>query len=214
MDRTSHRRNRRMMAGLFGVVFGMVALSYAAVPLYDLFCRVTGYGGTTQVADAAPEQVLDREIRIRFMADTNRDLPWDFAPEQREVTMRIGESGMAFYQAENLSDRPVTGMAAYNVLPPKAGVYFNKIQCFCFDEQTLAPGESVSMPVYFFVDPAIDDDPNLDEVRTITLSYTFFRSGSDDAEDEAANAEDRAADAGLPPSANPSTTIVAAASGR
>ena len=209
MDRVPHSRNRRMLVGLFGLVFGMVGLSFAAVPLYDLFCRVTGYGGTTQVADAAPDRVLDREIRIRFMADTNGDLPWDFAAEQREVTMRIGESGLAFYSAENLSDAPVTGMAAYNVLPPKAGVYFNKIQCFCFDEQTLAPGQSVSMPVYFFVDPAIDDDPNLDEVRTITLSYTFFRSGSDDPEPDSVEAEDRAADAATGPS-----TIVAAASGR
>ncbi len=209
MDRVSHSRNRRMLVGLFGLVFGMVGLSFAAVPLYDLFCRVTGYGGTPQVAEAAPERVLDREIRIRFMADTNRDLPWDFAPEQREVTMQIGEAGLAFYTAENLSDAPVTGMAAYNVLPPKAGIYFNKIQCFCFDEQTLAPGQSVSMPVYFFVDPAIDDDPNLDEVRTITLSYTFFRSGSDESEAEAVDIEGRSADAGTG-----STTTLAAASGR
>ena len=192
------------MVGLFGVVFGMVALSYAAVPLYDLFCRVTGYGGTTQVADAAPDQVLDREIRIRFMAETERGLPWHFAPEQREVTIRVGEAGIAFYSAENRSDRPITGMAAYNVLPPKAGLYFNKIQCFCFDEQTLAPGETVSMPVYYFVDPAIADDPNLDEVQTITLSYTFFRSGSDEPVEDLADA---AATAG-------SSTIVAAAAGR
>ena len=203
------RRNRRMLAGLFALVVGMVGLSYAAVPLYDLFCRVTGYGGTPQVADAAPDRVLDREIRIRFMAETDRELPWEFKPEQREVTMRVGESGLAFYLAENRSDRPVTGMAAYNVLPPKAGIYFNKIQCFCFDEQTLAPGQAVSMPVYFFVDPAIDDDPNLDEVRTITLSYTFFRSGTDDPGEDATDAEDRSADAGAR-----SSTIVAAAAGR
>ncbi len=209
MDRASHSRNRRMLVGLFGLVFGMVGLSFAAVPLYDLFCRVTGYGGTTQVAEETPDRVLDREIRIRFMADTNRDLPWDFAPEEREVTMQVGEAGLAFYTAENLSDVPVTGMAAYNVLPPKAGIYFNKIQCFCFDEQTLAPGQSVSMPVYFFVDPAIDDDPNLDEVRTITLSYTFFRSGSDESEAEAVDIEDRSADAGTG-----STTTLAAATGR
>ncbi len=207
--RTPHRRNRMVLAGLVGVVFGMVGLSYAAVPLYDLFCRVTGYGGTTQVAEAAPDRVLEREIRIRFMAETDRGLPWEFSPERREMTLRVGESGLAFYLAENTSDRPISGMAAYNVLPPKAGVYFNKIQCFCFDEQTLAPGQTVSMPVFFFVDPAIDDDPNLDEVQTITLSYTFFRSGGDAGDGETDEIEDRSADAGVRSSA-----IIAAASGR
>ena len=203
-----HSRNWRMLTGLFVLVAGMVGLSYAAVPLYDLFCRVTGYGGTTQVAEEAPEQVLDREIRIRFMAETDRRLPWDFAPEEREVTIRVGEAGLAFYTAENLSDEAITGMAGYNVLPPKAGVYFNKIQCFCFDEQTLAAGQSVDMPVYFFVDPAIDDDPNLDEVRTITLSYTFFRSGNDQGAE--ADSSDRSAGAGN----DHSETILAAADGR
>ncbi len=213
MDRDApHRRNRLMMTGLFGVVCAMIALSFASVPLYDLFCRVTGYGGTTQVSDAAPALVLDREIRVRFAATTDRELPWNFLPEQREITLKVGESGMAFYSAENRSDEPVTGMAVFNVTPAKAGLYFNKIQCFCFDEQTLAAGETVSMPVYFFVDPAIDEDPNLDEVRTITLSYTFFRSASDPTSDttggDAVESEDRAADAGIP------STIVAAAAGR
>lgn len=200
-----------MLTGLLGLAFGMVGLSFAAVPLYDLFCRVTGYGGTTQVSEAAPDRVLDREIRVRFSGTTESALPWEFSPDQREVTLQIGQSGMAFYSARNLSDQPITGMAAYNVTPAKAGIYFHKIQCFCFDEQTLAPGELVSMPVYFFVDPAIDDDPNLDEIRSITLSYTFFRSASDAASDAAEdlsgdidNADDRAAIAGTR-----STTVAA-----
>ena len=209
--RAPDRRNQLVLTGLFALVFAMVGLSFAAVPLYDLFCRVTGYGGTTQVADATPDRVLEREIRVRFLADTDRDLPWDFEPVQREVILRVGEPGLAFYTAENLSDRPVTGMAAYNVLPAKAGVYFNKIQCFCFDAQTLAPGESVSMPVYFFVDPAMDDDPNLDEIRTVTLSYTFFRSAADAPEDPGEQSDDangRAAGLATP------ATIIAAAAGR
>ena len=206
-----HRCNRMLMSGLFGLVFAMVGLSFAAVPLYDLFCRVTGYGGTTQVSDVAPTLVLDREVRVRFAAATDRDLPWGFAPQQREMVLKVGESGMAFFSAENHADRPITGMAVFNVAPAKAGLYFNKIQCFCFDEQTLAPGQVVSMPVYFFVDPAIDEDPNLDEVRTITLSYTFFRSASDSSDAPSGGvteSEDRAADAGI------RSTIVAAASGR
>ncbi len=209
--RAPNRRNTLMLSGLLGLAFGMVGLSFAAVPLYDLFCRVTGYGGTTQVADAAPDRVLDREIRVRFSGTTESELPWEFSPDHREVTLQIGQSGLAFYSARNLSDQPITGMAAYNVTPAKAGIYFHKIQCFCFDEQTLAPGELVSMPVYFFVDPAIDDDPNLDEIRAITLSYTFFRSASDPVDDLSGNidnADDRAALAGT------RSTMIAAASGR
>ena len=206
-----NRRNRLMLTGLFGLVFAMAGLSFAAVPLYDLFCRVTGYGGTTQVSDTVPAQMLDRVIRVRFSGTTDSGLPWDFAPEQREISLRVGEPGLAFYSARNLSDEPVTGMAAYNVTPAKAGIYFNKIHCFCFDEQVLAPGELVSMPVYFFVDPAIDDDPNLDEIRAITLSYTFFRSASDAVDDlsgDTDNADGRAAVAGT------RSTIIAAVPGR
>ena len=212
MERRGHdRRNTLMLTGLLGLAFAMVGLSFAAVPLYDLFCRVTGYGGTTQVSDAAPGRVLDREIRVRFSGTADSGLPRDFAPEQREITLRVGEAGLAFYSARNLSDRPITGMAAYNVTPAKAGLYFHKIQCFCFDEQVLAPGESVSMPVYFFVDPAIADDPNLDDIKAVTLSYTFYRSAADPVEElslDIDNADDRAALAGA------RSTTIAAASGR
>lgn len=170
------RRNRRLMFGLCGVVAGMTALAYAAVPFYELFCRVTGYGGTTQVAEAAPESISERTVRVRFNADINSRLPWRFRPVQREVTVRLGEENLAFYEAFNRSDRPVKGMATFNVTPLKAGEYFSKIHCFCFDEQTLDAGQSVDMPVSYFVDPGIAEDPNTRDVKTITLSYTFFRA--------------------------------------
>jgi cytochrome c oxidase assembly protein subunit 11 len=179
MDRTNSNKNLRVVVMLLGVVAVMVGLVSASVPLYRLFCQVTGYGGTTQRAEAAPDVVSDRVMTVRFNADVNGGLPWSFYPEQREVTLPIGETALAFYRAENRSGEAVTGTATFNVTPLKAGQYFNKIECFCFTEQTLQPGQSVDMPVSFFVDPAIIDDPNLDEVHTITLSYTFFRSADD-----------------------------------
>lgn len=177
-------RNRRVVVLLSAVVAGMVGLTFAAVPLYRLFCQVTGYGGTTQVAQVLPEEVGERIVKVRFNADVDAHLPWTFAPAQVEVALHVGEVGMAFYRARNLTGKAITGAAVFNVTPLKAGQYFNKVQCFCFDEQRLEPGQSVDMPVTFFVDPAIDDDPNLDDVRTITLSYTFFRAEDDEAEDE------------------------------
>ncbi|WP_119462134.1 cytochrome c oxidase assembly protein [Rhodospirillaceae bacterium SYSU D60014] len=176
MSRTTASKNLSVMAILLGVVAGMVGLAFASVPLYRLFCQVTGYGGYTQRADAAPDVVSDRLMTVRFNADVDDRLPWSFYPEQRKVTMPIGETSLAFYKAENRSSRAVTGTATFNVTPAKAGQYFAKIDCFCFTEQTLQPGQSVDMPVSFFVDPAILDDPNLDEVKTITLSYTFFEA--------------------------------------
>jgi cytochrome c oxidase assembly protein subunit 11 len=161
---------------LVGIVAGAVGLAFASVPLYRLFCQVTGYGGTTQVAAAAPAEVGARKITVRFNADTHRDLPWRFVPAQREVTIAVGETALAYYRATNLAGVPVTGTATFNVTPQKAGIYFDKLACFCFEEQTLAPGATVEMPVSFFVDPAIVDDPNLADVSTITLSYTFFRA--------------------------------------
>jgi cytochrome c oxidase assembly protein subunit 11 len=157
-----------------GVIALMLGLTAASVPLYRLFCRVTGYGGTTQVAEALPRAALDRTIKIRFNADVDPKLPWSFQPEQREVEVRIGEQHLALFRARNRADQPVVGQAVYNVTPDKAGLYFDKITCFCFNEQVLQPGEEVEMPVSFFVDPEILRDPNTEDVRTITLSYTFF----------------------------------------
>ena len=184
------RRNRRMMVGLVGLVGAMTGLSFASVPLYQLFCRVTGYGGTTQIATAAPgvDQVLDRVMTVRFNADVNPMLPWQFAPVERQVNVRVGETRLIYYRAENLGREPVVGTATFNVTPDKMGVYFSKLQCFCFTEQTLAPGESIDMPVSFFIDPAIVRERNLDDVRTVTLSYTFFRAPSQDAASKLAGA--------------------------
>lgn len=174
MNEPLTRRNSRTMLTLFGVVAGMVGLSFASVPLYRIFCQVTGFGGTTQVGEAVSEgKVGDRVVKVRFDSMTN-GLPWRFFPEQREVSVRVGESRLAFYRAENIADYPVSGTATFNVTPLKAGQYFVKIECFCFTEQRLTPGESVDMPVTFYVDPSIENDPNMADVSTITLSYTFF----------------------------------------
>jgi cytochrome c oxidase assembly protein subunit 11 len=158
-----------------GVIALMLGLTAAAVPLYRLFCQVTGYGGTTRIAEALPAAPLGPTIKVRFNAEVDPALPWTFQPAQREIEIRIGEPSLAYYRARNRSDAAIVGQAVFNVTPFKAGVYFDKIACFCFEEQRLQPGEEVDMPVSFFVDPAILDDPNTGDVRTITLSYTFFR---------------------------------------
>ena len=179
-DAQGKRASRRRAATaliLGGVVCGMVGLAFGAVPLYKLFCQVTGFGGTTQVAEEAPAEIGERVVTVRFNADTARDLPWYFKPEQREMTVRVGEMAMAVYNAVNQSDRALIGTSTFNVTPVKAGAYFNKIECFCFEEQTLAPGERADFPVSFFVDPDIVEDRRLDDVTTITLSYTFFARG-------------------------------------
>ena len=167
------RRSATALA-LVLVVVGMVGASFAAVPLYDLFCRATGYGGTTKVATEVPERVGEREMTVRFNADVNRDLPWRFRPTQGSVTVLVGEPTLAFYRVENTSDRLIVGTAAYNVTPFTVGEYFSKIDCFCFTEQVLQPGEIAELPVSFFVDPSIADDPKMDRISTLTLSYTFF----------------------------------------
>ena len=149
-------------------------MAWAAVPFYSWFCRVTGFGGTTNVASATTGTVLDREIKIRFDGSKARDFPWEFKPAQTEMTMKIGEDGLAFYEAYNPTDKPIAGQASYNVYPYEAGGYFNKIECFCFTEQVLMPGERVQMPVNFFVDPEIVDDPDAKHINHITLSYTFY----------------------------------------
>ncbi|MAZ02962.1 MAG: cytochrome c oxidase assembly protein [Sneathiella sp.] len=184
----------RLAAILVSVVIGMVGLSYASVPLYDLFCRVTGYGGTTQQAEIAPDVILDREMTIEFDANTSREMPWDFKPVEHKITMKVGESGLAFYEAYNPTDRTIKGTATFNVTPQKVGQYFTKIDCFCFTEQVLKPGERVDMPVTFFVDPEIDNDPNAKEVKVITLSYTFFVSDDDDGTEVSAKAEKKSVD--------------------
>ena len=157
-----------------GLTFGMLGMSFAAVPLYQIFCQVTGYAGTTQRADDSTGYVLDKVITVRFNANTSGDLDWEFGPKQRSVDLKIGEKAQAYYQAKNIGADTSFGTATFNVSPGAAGVYFNKIECFCFTEQELAAGQSVDMPVLFFVDPEIVNDPLLKDTNTITLSYTFF----------------------------------------
>lgn len=176
------RKNRKVALCVALTVFCMVGLAYASVPLYSLFCRVTGYGGTTQVADALPAHILDRKIIVQFDANTASDLLWDFSPEQRSITVKLGERGLANFMAHNRMQTPVAGTAVFNVTPLKAGKYFEKIQCFCFGEQILQPDETVHMPVLFFVNPEMDKDPSMDDVKVITLSYSFFKTDSPELE--------------------------------
>lgn len=168
------RKNRRVALASVGVFAFMVGAAYAAVPLYDLFCRVTGFGGTTQVAETESEYVIDRMITIRFDGNVNKSLPWKFKPEQRSVTFRMGETAQLAYLATNEGNQTNVGTSTFNVSPPTAGIYFNKLDCFCFTEQAIEPGETIEMPVVFFVDPEMDKDPELKHVKEITLSYTFF----------------------------------------
>ena len=167
------RSNGRTVAMLAGVVVLMGALSWAAVPFYNWFCKVTGYGGTTNVSAVASDTVLEETIRVRFDANVDDNLGWSFRPMQREMTLRIGENAIAFYEAVNNTDQIITGTASYNVAPDTAGYFFNKIECFCFTEQVLKPGERVEMPVSFFVDAELVDDRDAGRIRDLTLSYTF-----------------------------------------
>ena len=173
------RRNVRTALACASLVAGMVGLAYASVPLYKLFCQVTGLGGTPGIEAAAPEQATDIDFTVRFDANINPTLPWTFKPVQRVVNLKLGEEGLAFYTATNNSDHPITGTATFNVTPLKIGQYFVKIDCFCFTEQTLQPGETVDMPVTFYVDPEIRQDRSTEEVTTITLSYTFYPKKSE-----------------------------------
>jgi cytochrome c oxidase assembly protein subunit 11 len=175
-----------------GVVVLMGGLAWASVPFYDWFCRVTGFGGVTNTAETGSDVVLDQTITIRFDASLDRGMPWTFKPMQREMTLRIGETGLAFYEAHNPTDHPVAGEASYNVTPYEAGYFFDKIECFCFTEQVLQPGETVEMPVSFYVDPAIVTDRDAKYVHTITLSYTFYEI---DLPDEQAALTNPASDA-------------------
>lgn len=170
------RANKRVAAICGSVALGMIGLAYAAVPLYAMFCQATGYNGTTQRADAPSAVVIDRMITVMFDANVNGSLPWTFEPVQRTIDIKLGETGMAFYRATNHSKKAITGRAVYNVTPEAAGIHFSKIACFCFNEQTLQPGESVEMPVTFFVDPGLATDTDARAIKTIVLSYTFQQS--------------------------------------
>jgi len=165
----------RTVVQLVAVVLFMGGLGWASVPLYDWFCRVTGYGGSTNVATTGSDEILDRTIKVRFDASKERDFPWEFRPMQREMEVRIGETGLAFYEAYNPTDKPIAGQSSYNVTPFEAGLFFTKIDCFCFQEQVLQPGERVEMPVTFFVDPELVNDRDAKLTHTITLSYTFYQ---------------------------------------
>jgi cytochrome c oxidase assembly protein subunit 11 len=174
------RRGNLLLVSVFAAMAaGMLGMSFAAIPLYRLFCEVTGYGGTPKVGTEEATSISDTTINVRFNADTNPGLPWQFAPDQSEVTLKLGEDKVAFYHAHNKAASPVTGMALYNVTPEKAAKYFHKTACFCFNQQTLEGGQTMEFPVSFWVDPEIAKDPNTADVRTVTLSYTFFRSLAD-----------------------------------
>ena len=160
---------------LFGLSLGMLMLAYASFPLYNLFCRVTGYGGTVQIAPTHSIRKGSKQVTVTFDANVMPDLPWKFYPKQKEIKLTVGENALIFYYAENLSDKDILGTAVYNVTPSKAGLYFNKIACFCFEEQILKAGEKVVMPVSFFIDPEFEKDPDLENINSITLSYSFFR---------------------------------------
>ncbi len=176
---------QKTVFGALGVIVFMGAMAWASVPLYSWFCRVTGYGGTTNVAEAGSDEVLDRTIKVRFDGTTEKGMPWEFKPAQREIELKIGETGLAFYEAYNPTDHAVAGQASYNVAPFYAGEFFSKIDCFCFTEQVLQPGERVQMPVSFYVDPALVEDRDAKYVKHITLSYTFYEIDLPDEERQA-----------------------------
>ncbi|MCW0000397.1 cytochrome c oxidase assembly protein [Pararhizobium sp. YC-54] len=168
------RANGVIVMSCLAFVVGMTGMAYAAVPLYDMFCKVTGYNGTTKRVEQASDVILDKTIKVTFDANTASDLPWDFKPVQREIELKIGETVQIEFEAKNLSKKPTTGQAVFNVTPMVAGAYFNKVQCFCFTETTLQPGEEMKMPVVFFVDPEIVNAVETKGINTLTLSYTFY----------------------------------------
>jgi cytochrome c oxidase assembly protein subunit 11 len=175
-------KNRRVALAAAVVFFGMVGLSYASVPLYRIFCQVTGYAGTPKRAEALSNRTTENKISIRFDSNTAGGLPWKFAARQSTMTINIGDAAMAYFDAKNIGDQVATGSAMFNVTPPQAGAYFNKVQCFCFNKHTLKPGEAAEFPVQYFVDPAILDDPDTASIKEITLSYTFYPATPDAAD--------------------------------
>jgi len=168
------RSHNKTLVMLSAMAFAMLGLGFASKPLYDTFCRVTGYGGTTRVADANTSDILDRMVTVSFDANVAAGLPWDFSPDMRSVDVNVGRSTLAYYSVTNTSDRPIVGTATFNVTPIKAAPYFIKTECFCFTEQRVEPGETLPFPVLFHVDALIDEERRLDDIREITLSYTFF----------------------------------------
>jgi cytochrome c oxidase assembly protein subunit 11 len=174
MSSAAEQRNRRVGAVAASVAVVMLGMAYAAVPLYNMFCRATGYGGTTQRVIAASPRVLDRTVTVRFDANVTPGMGWTFEPVARTIDVKLGETTLAFYRATNMTDHAITGSAVFNVAPEIAGIHFNKIECFCFKEQTLKSGETVEMPVSFYVDPGLVDDKDASWLTQITLSYTFY----------------------------------------
>jgi len=174
-------RNARLAWTMVAIVGGMLGLAYAAVPLYEIFCKATGFAGTPQVAQEGERPVLGRTVTVRFDSNVDPNLPWRFEPAEREVKVHLGEEKLVFFRATNVSQRPIVGTATFNITPERTGRWFDKIQCFCFTEQVLKPGQSVDMPVTFFVDPEMDKDRRYDDIRTITLSYTFFEAKTERA---------------------------------
>jgi cytochrome c oxidase assembly protein subunit 11 len=172
--RTTARSDTKVALMCVGGVVAMGCMAYAAVPLYQMFCQVTGLGGTTQKAEKPSDVMLNRTVTVRFDSNVSPKLGWSFEPVQRTVEAHIGENMLVFYRATNTSDRKVTGTATFNVAPDAAGLFFSKIECFCFKEQTLEPGQSIEMPVSFYVDPALVTDPEASRLKQITLSYTFY----------------------------------------
>ena len=173
---TQARRHRRVAFGIVGVAGLMLGLSFAAVPLYQAFCRATGYGGTTQVADQAPTTRGDRTLTVSFDTNVASDLPWKFEPESRSIRAQTGEVKTVFFRVTNLSAKETAGVAAYNVAPDITGSWFNKISCFCFEDVHVGPGQTVELPVVFFLDPALEKEPSMAGIQSVTLSYTYFAS--------------------------------------
>ena len=178
MTKTLEQKNRRVLIPLLFILLGMWMLAFASVPLYRAFCKVTGFGGTVKLSESLPTRISERKITVRFNADINPELPWTFTPLQTSVEVHAGEVGLAYYEVENKSPEPLVGIAIYNVTPLKAGKYFNKVECFCFEDQLLNPHQKTTLPVTFFIDPDIDKDPNQKDVKAITLSYTFYKSNN------------------------------------
>ena len=185
---SNNYRKRGTAIALSAVVAGMVGLAFASEPLYRMFCDVTGYAGTTQVASTVPKsnEISQRVVAVRFDANVNSKMPWTFKPVQREVKVRLGEQALAYFEATNDSDQPLVGTASFNVTPYKAAIHFNKIDCFCFTQQVLKSGETMKMPVTFFIDPELAKDSNVEDLRTITLSYTFFQDEDQSAAEKLA----------------------------